>query len=77
MGGAIQGSDLNFFLFYLFIFYKITLTNIQNKKLINIIQRQINERKNTCSMYCKIKLIHKNIKKQNDINYLSENKFLV
>ena len=28
-------------------------------------------------MYCKIKLIHKNIKKKNEISYLSENKFLV
>ena len=28
-------------------------------------------------MYWNIKLIHKNIKKQNQINYLSENKFLV
>ena len=28
-------------------------------------------------MYCKIKLMHKNIKKQNEINYLKESKFLV
>ena len=28
-------------------------------------------------MYCKIKLIHENIKNYNEINYLSENKFLI
>ena len=39
------------------------LTNIQNKKLINKIQQPINEINNICAMYCKAKLIYKNIKK--------------
>ena len=51
-------------LFFIYLFSKeIILTNIQNKKLINIIQQPITEINNTCAMYCKVKLIYKNIKK--------------
>ena len=66
-------TDISILIIYLFIYFiylfiylfskKTALTNIQSKKLINIMQQQINEISNTCIMYCKIKLIHKNIKK--------------
>ena len=63
--GTTVFSFFNFLISYLIysLKRKIIVTNIQNKKLINIIQQQINEINNTCAIYYKIKLIHKNIKK--------------